>query len=277
MNYPQQGFAPQPQQGFAPQPVAQGAQANLFNQFLSEPPRARVDRSKPADGTYVVRFTPECKVDFSQKDGRPMLVVRYTVLESTVPQMNGHGFGIPYFWTTRNQLQDLAELAKQIFGAHLPQVAQQTQGQPQPLAQMMAQVLAQGLHAKLVVRRSPKQIAQQGYDNAYANHDFSNFSQQPFPLASVVAVASQTPPMASGFAAPQPTQAAPMGMPQAPISAPPAPAQPVPWAGAPQAPAQAQPWAGAPVAPSPLPAPAGGFSNNPAPAPFFIPPGNAPR
>ncbi len=216
MNYPQQGFpqqqpgqqqvyAPpqqqQPGQQFAPPGqqfappgqfspqgapnLGQAAAGNLFNQFLAEPPRKRANRAKPSDGNYVVRFTPGCKMDFSQKDARPYLLLEYQVIESSAPQMGGQVFSIPIFWANRIQLQDLADLAKYTFGQNLPQVAGQTGGNPQMMAQFICQTLAQGLFAGVRVSRSQKQIQSVGYEQAFANHGWIAISQQPMTLAQL--------------------------------------------------------------------------------------------
>lgn len=200
MNYPQQGFPPQQQQfappqgqqqfappgQFAPpQNLGQAAAGNLFNQFLSEPPRKRASRAKPADGNYVVRFTPGCKLDFSQKDARPYLLLEYQVIEASVQQMGGQVFSIPVFWSNRIQLQDLADLAKYTFGANLQHVAAQTQGNPQMMAQFICQTLAQGMFAGVRVSRSQKSVQTVGYEQAFANHNWIAISQQPMTLAQL--------------------------------------------------------------------------------------------
>lgn len=203
--YPQQqGFAPAPQQQWGaqqpqqqpqqfappgqfapPQNLGQAAAGNLFNQFLAEPPRKRANRAKPADGNYVVRFTPGCKMDFSQKDGRPYLLLEYQVIEGSVPQMNGQVFQIPVFWANRIQLQDLADLAKYTFGANLSNVAGQTQGNPQMMAQFICQTVAQGLFAGVRVSRSQKQVQTVGYEQAFANHNWITIGNQPMTLAQL--------------------------------------------------------------------------------------------
>ena len=184
---PQQAFQqPQQQGGYAPAPnLGQAAAGNLFNQFLTEPPRQRANRAKPADGLYVVRFTPSCKMNYSQKDGRPYLALEYQVIEGSVPQMGGQVFGIPIFWSNRIQLQDLADLAKYTFGANLPQVAQQTQGNPQMMADFIGQTLVRGMFAGVRISRSQKQVQQVGYEAAFANHQWIAISQQSMTLAQL--------------------------------------------------------------------------------------------
>lgn len=182
---PQQPQA-QPQGQFGPPPnLGQAAAGNLFNQFLQEPPRQRANRAKPADGTYVVRFTPGCKFNHSQKDGKPYLLLEYQVIEGSVPQMQGQVFSIPIFWSNRIQLQDLADLAKFTFGANLGQVAQQTNGDPAQMAGFIGQTLVQGLFAGVRVARSQKQIQTVGYENAFANHQWIAITPQPMTLAQL--------------------------------------------------------------------------------------------
>ena len=184
---PQQAFQqPQQQGGYAPAPnLGQAAAGNLFNQFLTEPPRQRANRAKPADGTYVVRFTPGCKMNFSQKDGKPYLLLEYQVIEGSVPQMQGQVFSLPIFWSNRMQLQDLADLAKYTFGANLPQVAQQSQGNPQLMAEAIGRTLVAGWFGGVRVQRGQKQIQTVGYENAFANHQWIAITQQPISLAQL--------------------------------------------------------------------------------------------
>jgi len=182
---PQQA-APQQQQQFGPPPnLGAAAAGNLFNQFLTEPPRQRANRAKPADGTYVVRFTPGCKLNYSQKDGKPYLLLEYQVIEGSVPQMQGQVFSIPIFWSNRIQLQDLADLAKFTFGANLGQVAQRTGGDPAQMAGFIGQTVVQGLFAGVRVNRSQKQIQSVGYENAFANHQWIAITNQPMTLAQL--------------------------------------------------------------------------------------------
>jgi hypothetical protein len=232
---PQQGYQ-QPQQGypqqqaFQPAPnLGQAAAGNLFNQFLTEPPRKRANRAKPADGTYVMQFTPNCKMDFSQKDGRPFVLLEYRVVEGTVPQMQGQIFTVPVFWSNRLQLQDLADLAKYTFGQNLPQVAQQAAGNPQSMAAFVAQTLLQGYFAGVKIQRSQKQVQLVGYEQAFANHNWIVITppNQPITLAqlNVQATPSMPPMQAPGMFQPPPQQpqqpqtfqqAAPQQFPQPP-------------------------------------------------------------
>lgn len=271
--YPPQQQPQQPQ--FAPpgqfqptmqpgQNLGQAAGQNLFNQFLTEPPRRRANRAKPADGSYIVRFTPGSKMEFSQKDGRPFLLLEYQVIEGSVPQMQGQVFQVPVFWGNRMQLQDLADLAKYVFGANLQAVAQQTQGNPQMMAQFICQAVSQGYFAGVRVIRSQKQIQMVGYENAFAQHNWIVIGQQPLTLAQLGP--QMGPPQA-------PTQSWQQGSPGQPLMSsqpqttqvawqPPAPVQPayVPSQTLPQLPQL-------PQAPSP--------QNQPSPA-FYIPPGAQP-
>jgi hypothetical protein len=179
---------PPQQQPWQPQQqpnLTAAAGGNLFNQFLSEPPRQKANRAKPHDGTYVVRFTPGCQIKYSQQDNRPFLLLEYQVIEGTVPQMGGQVFGLPVFWSNRPGLQDLADLAKYTFGANLQQVAAQTGGDPQRMAQAICQVVMQGMFAGVRVSRNPKNVAQVGYEQAFANHQWITISQQPMTLAQL--------------------------------------------------------------------------------------------
>ncbi len=209
--------APPPQQGrfAAPTPnLGAAAAGNLFNQFLTEPPRQRANRIKPADGTYVVRFTPGCKMQYSQKDGKPFLLLEYQVIEGSVPQMQGQVFSIPIFWSNRLQLQDLADLAKYAFGVNLPQVAQQTGGDPQQMAGFIGQSLVQGMFAGVRVQRTQKQIQTVGYENAFANHQWMMISPQPMTLSQLGPM--QAPPPQQQPWQPQASPQQPQAFPQPP-------------------------------------------------------------
>jgi hypothetical protein len=247
---PQQQWGQPPAQPMNPsqQPIAGAAANNLFNQFLQQPVRQRADRAKPPDGTFVVRFTQGTKVDFSQKDGRPFLLLEYQVIEGSVPQVNGQTFGTPIFSANRMQLEDLANLAKMVFGNDLPQVAAQAQGDPSNMGRFIAQQLSRGYFAALRISRNPKQVAQKGYEEAFANHRWMGFSPQPINMAQVQAMSPQPQPQMQmpqpGMAPPPMLQ--PQGMPpqqqtfqQAPLPQA-APQQPV-WQQPQQAPVQAQP------------------------------------
>jgi hypothetical protein len=295
---PQQGY-PQPQQAAYPPPqqfqpapnLGAAAAGNLFNQFLTEPPRKRANRAKPADGTYVVRFTPNCKLDFSQKDGRPYALLEYQVVEGTVPQMQGQVFTVPIFWSNRLQLQDLADLAKYTFGQQLPAVAQQAAGNPQSMASFVAQTLMQGYFAGVKIQRSAKQVQTVGYEEAFANHNWIVITppNQPITLAQLNVQAPppsmpqmQAPPMMQQqqpqqsfpqppgqTAMPQPPQQHAFQPPQAPgmFQPPPmAPQQP----SFPQSPPVQYPQA-APQAPALPQVP----PQQPMPA-FYVPPGGQP-
>lgn len=195
-----------PQQApYQPQPnLTAAAGGNLFNQFLSEPPRQRANRAKPQDGTYIVRFTPGCKMGFSQRDNRPFLLLEYQVIEGTVPQMGGQVFGLPVFWSNRPGLQDLADLAKFTFGANLQNVTAQAGGDPARMAQFICQTVMQGYFGGVRVSRNPKNVAQVGYENAFANHQWITVGQQPLTLAQLGPALG--PPAAPSMPAMQPMQ-----------------------------------------------------------------------
>ncbi len=270
---PQQpvGFYTPPQQPASapgmfqpPTQIAAAAGQNLFNTMLQQPIRNRANRAKPADGSYVIRMTPGCKLDFSQKDGRPFLLLEYQVVEGSVPAMQGQVFSTVQFWTNRPQIEDLADLAKHVFGQNLPAVAQQVNGNPQAMAQAICQTVSTGLYAGVKVQRSPKSVQQNGYENAFANHNWIMFSQAPVTLAQLGPMAG--PPAAPTYA-PQPQQAWPA--PAAPVAPQQAWTAPAPAAPAPQQhwnPAVAQPLPQAPALPQAQPAPA-----------FYVPGAQPPR
>lgn len=271
---------PQQQQPWQPQQqqnLGAAAAGNLFNQFLTEPPRQRANRAKPADGTYVVRFTPGCKMNYSQKDGKPYLLLEYQVIEGTVPQMGGQVFSLPVFWANRIQLQDLADLAKYTFGANLGQVAQSTGGDPARMAGFIGQALVAGLFAGVRVARSQKQIQTVGYEQAFANHQWIAISQAPMTLAQLGPALG--PPQAPSQPAwqpaqPQPQQFQPIQQQPAPQTMMPQPQQPAwqpPQQQAFSLPQGQPPQGGFPQAPMASPPP-----QQPTPA-FFVPGATPPR
>ncbi len=239
---PPQGYAPAPQ-GYAP-PAAmtpgvapgQAAAANLFNQFLTAPPRARINRARPADGMNVVRFTPGCKVDYSGKDGQAYTLIEYQVVESTVPQNVQGIFGYPMKLVTRNNIESLAELAKALLGAGgIQQLQQRGINTPQAMAEVIVGTLKVGnWFGYIQTRRSQKQIQAVGYEQAFVNNDFLFFAQQPFTLAQAQAHMTQMQPQAAAPQAPAAPQPQQWQQPQQG-----APAQP--WQ-QPQQGAPAQPW-----------------------------------
>ena len=290
---PQKGFHPQqPTQGF-PQPQPQGfpnvagaAQQNTFAQMLNEPPRQRRNREKIADGTHVVQFNIETKMDTSQTTMQQYLLVSYVVMESSVPQMVHKQFSTPMMLNNRGSVQALAEMTKVIFGtAYAQQLAAQNAA-PFQIAQLLEQHLVnkqtgQGLFALLNTWRGRK--GKNGgpppsYDEAFVNHDWMLSAPQQFSLAQAQAAglrvnapapaaptqqwaAVPTAPAQQGFVPPQ----APQGFP-----APQAP-QGFPAPQAPQgfAPPQANPGFPPPQTP-------GGFPSQQAPPQSFIPQKNGP-
>ncbi|NJL70731.1 MAG: hypothetical protein HC888_03525 [Candidatus Competibacteraceae bacterium] len=237
----------------------------------------------------MVRFTPNCKMDFSQKDGRPFVLLEYQVVEGTVPQMQGQIFTVPVFWSNRLQLQDLADIAKYTFGQQLPAVAQQAAGNPQSMAAFVAQTLLQGYFAGVRIQRSQKQVQQVGYEQAFANHNYIVITppNQPITLAQLNVQAApsmppmqapammQQPPSQQGFPQP-PGQTMMPQPPQQGFQPPPAPGmfQPPPQApqqpSFPQSPPVQYPQA-APQAPALPQVP----PQQPMPA-FYVPPGGQP-
>lgn len=299
MNFPQQPFPGQAPQGF-PQPQPQGpmgpttgtfqppfqiqpqqqqvfpntagvagaAQANTFAQMLNEPPRQRRNREKIADGTHVVQFNIETKMDTSQTTMQPYLLVSYMVIESSVPQMVHKQFSTPMMLNNRGSVQALAEMTKIIFGtAYAQQLASQNAA-PIQIAQLLEQHLVnkqtgQGLFALLNTWRSRK--GKNGgpppsYDEAFVNHDWLLSAPQQFSLAQA---------QAAGHRVNAPAPAAPMQQ----------------WAAVPTAPAQ-QGFV-PPQAPQGFPAPQanpgfpppqtpGGFPSQQVPPQSFIPQKNGP-
>lgn len=252
MNWPQQPQmqpfpgqpAPQPQQPFPGQQmpvanVAAAAQQNTFAQMLTAPARKRMNREKPADGTHVVQFTLETKMDNSQQTMQPYLLVSYVVIESTVPQMVNKTYAVPMMMASRGAVQALAEMAKVVFGPqYVAQLAAQNVA-PYQIAQILSQYLVNpqtkvGLFALLNTWRSKK--GQNGgpppsYDEAFVNHDWMMAAPSAFTLAQAQAAGHRIT-----------------------SSAPPAPMVTGPvqgWAGVPTAPAQQQQFQPAPQAPVP--------------------------
>lgn len=267
------GVLPAPMPG-APAPVnpaavAAGAQANSFAQMLMAPARQRRNREKPADGTHVVQFTLETKMDTSQQNMQPYLLVSYMVIESTVPQMVNKSYACPMTLNSRGAVQSLAEMAKTIFGQqYVGQLAAQNVA-PYQIAQLLSQYLVnpqtkQGLFCLLNTWRGRPKPAAPGqpppsYDEAFVNHDWLMAQQAVFTLEQARAaghrINAPMPPVVQGGAswAPVPTvpaQMVPQAQPMTPFQQPGAPFAPQP---------QAQPMMAPPQAPAPFapPAPAG--------------------
>jgi len=238
---------PAQQPPFNPNAVAGAARANTFAQMLNEPPRQRLNREKPADGTHVVQFTNETKMNLSQATSQPYLLVSYNVVESSVPQMVHKSYSVPMMLNNRASVQALAEMAKVIFGMEFAHQLASQNASPHQIAELLAQHLCnhqtgQGLFALLNTWRSKK--GKNGgpppsYDEAFVNHDWMMSHQQQFTLAQAQAAGHR---VSLPSAAPT-TQWSPV---------PPAPAQQ-------QAFAQPQPAQGfpAPQQPQGLPAPQG--------------------
>ncbi len=270
----QQPYAPNP--GMAgpasmpPGQVAAAAQHNTFAQMLSAPPRERRNREKPSNGTHVVQFTRESKMDSSQGTMQPYLLVSYVVIQSTVPQMVNKTFAIPMMLNNRGSIQALAEMTKAILGMNVAQQMAAQNVTPYQMAQYILQSLinpqsGQGLFALLNTWRSNK--GKNGgpppsYEEAFVNHDWLMAHQQPFTLDQAAAAghkitAGSPPPpvmpagMQGGWGAPPaaPAQQAWQPQPQAPAPQ----AQPQTWQ--PQ-PAPQQPWQPQQQAPQAFPPPA---------------------
>ncbi len=164
---PQQQFPQFQQQGLPPvQPQNPGqaavggqAAANLFVSFLQAPPKARFNRAKPDDGVHVIRFTAESKVDFSQKSGQQYLLAAYQVIESTVSGMVQQCYSYPMFFTTRNQLEDLAEFCKVLYGAQgLQNLINSGRGAPALMADAIVATLRAGIYCGLETKHSQSQM-----------------------------------------------------------------------------------------------------------------------
>jgi hypothetical protein len=192
LNQPQQQFQQQglpPVQPQNPGQAAVGGQAaaNLFVSFLQAPPKPRFNREKPDDGVHVVRFTAESKVDFSQKSGQQYLLVSYQVVESTVSTMVQKSFGYPMYFTTRNQLEDLAEFCKVLYGAQgLQNLINSGRGAPALMADAIVATLRAGIYCGLETKHSQSQMKKGiPYAECFVNHYWSNASAQPFPLSTL--------------------------------------------------------------------------------------------
>lgn len=280
MNWPQQQPPQQPPAGFppvnygmpqalppaAPQNVAVAAAGNVFAQMLSAPPRQRVNREKPANGTHVVQFSRESKMDHSQQDMQPYLLVAYTVIQSTVPQMVNKTYSIPLKLNTRGSISSLADLAKAVFGlAAMQQIAAQNPT-PHQIAQYVLQQMVnpqtgQGMFALLNTWRSnrpPQGKPMPSYEEAFVNHTWLMCNPQIFTLEQAAAAGHQ---ISQGTPPPPPITSAPT----------------VGWGAPPPAPAQQQAFtapAGFVTAPQPFQAQQQPFpAAQPAPTPF-APPAN---
>jgi len=246
MNFPQQPYPgqppqqpQQPQPGYAPPAygappnLGQAAQGNLFNQFLTAPPRQRYNRAKIPDGQHVVQLLNTSKVGFSQKDGHQYLALDYIVVDSSVPSERQKQFGFVIKPTTRSAQESLAELVKSIFGVQFAQsLVQQGMVTPHQIMEQIVNACRMGtVFMYLETERSKSQLAKGvSYDEAYINHDFRFRLPQAMSMEQVRGMMAQqsgaaTMPPLGQQQAPPPPQTAPPAQQnyQAP---PPAPAQP---------------------------------------------------
>lgn len=255
MQQPFQPAAPMPgaPAPMTPATVAAGAQANSFAQMLMAPARQRRNREKPADGTHVVQFTLETKMDTSQQNMQPYLLVSYMVIESTVPQMVNKSYACPMTLNSRGAVQSLAEMAKTIFGQqYVAQLAAQNVA-PYQIAQLLSQYLVnpqtkQGLFCLLNTWRGRPKPAAPGqpppsYDEAFVNHDWLMAQQAVFTLEQARAAGHR------------------INAPMPPV------VQGTPWSSVPAAPAQ--------MAPQPQPQPMTPFAPQQQPQPMMAPPAPA--
>jgi hypothetical protein len=316
--FPQQ---PQPQQPYPGQPNAMGpthgvpplmvpqqpniavaAAQNTFAAMLAAPARQRVNREKPGNGTHIVQFTRESKMDTSQKDMQPYLLLVYQVIQSTAPQMVNKTYSMPLTFAHRGSIQALAELAKVVFGADGAMRLSAANPMPFQIAQhILAHVVnaqtGQGLFALLNTWRNTR--AQPGkpiptYEEAFVNHDWKLMSQTVFTFDQAAAAGHQIsvgappPPLVMPGAQPGPQWGAPAPVPAQQWQPQPQ-AQPMPQAQPQQfpqqqfAPPQQQPpqqqfAPPANVVPQQAPPPQVHFpSAQPGPASFPPPPGFPPR
>jgi hypothetical protein len=174
-----------PQPGmYQPQQIAAAAQSNIFLAALNDPnvrggPRARCDA-----GTYIVQFTQETVYRQSQQDGQPIALFQFLIIDGTVPQNRGQSFGYPLMLRNKFAAVELADIAKLLFG--VPQVQQWAQQNVTPywLAEAVCRRMP-GMYAKLVVR--PRTTKSKPNDPPFLAHYFSDFAQQPIPLAQAMA------------------------------------------------------------------------------------------
>ena len=306
--YPGQPNAMGPTHGVPPmmgpppqQNVAMAASQNTFAQMLAAPARVRVNREKPGNGTHIVQFTRECKMDTSQKDMQPYMLLVYQVIQSTVPQMVNKTYSMPLTFAHRGSIQALAELAKVVFGAE--GAMRLSQANPMPfqiaqhvLAHVFNQQTGQGLFALLNTWRNTK--GQPGkpaptYEEAFVNHDWKMMHQHPFTFDQAAAAGHQIsvgappPPVVQpgaptpGWGAPPPAPAQQQAwQPQVPIAAPAPMPQPFPQPGMPYAPPanvvpqqqpQQQPQQAPPAVHFPQAAPGAPAQSFPPPPPGFPP------
>jgi hypothetical protein len=231
-----------------------GQQANAVASYLMQPPKQRGGNNGPKidDGDHVVVLT---KVEMKDRQsGGQMIVVGYSVVESTVPRCQGVEYENVMLWDRPFQVEDLADFMKLMWG---PEAAQQL-AQQNPSAQQLAEYVVNGfqsltqqgtaLYAHLNVRRSQKKLNEGvPYNEVFPNHNWRVIVGQPFTLADVNIHVNQGAPHAAG------------GMPQNPLASQPQPQQPAP----PPAPA-----------PAPAPPPPQQYQQAPAqqPAPVAPPP-----
>lgn len=260
---PQAAAAP-PVPAAAPADIAAAAMQSVWNDVANEPKREPTGaRPKIPDGTHCVYIT-ECAIKASRKSGNLYLGFNFQVFNSTVPQVVGQEFFYAQLMGNRFQLQDLSDIAKDIWGEETVKGWVQQRVDYRSVAQTIAQYVA-GKYAKLTTYRRPKEG--QTYEQAFVTHIFRGFAAQPFDvnsLAPLAAAAAPAPQTAAPAPAPAPQAAAPAPAP-APVAAAPAPVpapapQPVP--AAPAAPV---------AAPAPPPPPMAPPATGAAPAPSVAP------
>ena len=245
--YPQQTPQPQPQ-AFVPTGAAaavqQQASQNVWTEVCNQPKRTPVNRQRIDDGTHHVQLK-ECLLKPSNKDGRLMLLFQFTVIASTVPQCVGQEFGFPQFMSNKMQLQDLSDIAKDIWGEDTVSEWARQGVQFADVAAYIGQYVT-NKYCVLTARRSNRQG--ESYDTAFINHTFRNFVDNPQALPQLpVPCAPQMQPQAPAMPMPPQPQSQPqapaMPMPPQPQSQPQAPAMPMPPQpqGQPQAPAMPMP------------------------------------
>lgn len=235
----------------APADIAAAAMQSVWDEVANEPKREpQGARPKIPDGTHCV-YISECAIKASRKSGNLYLGFKFQVFSSTVPQIVGQEFYYAQLMGNRFQLQDLSDIAKDIWGEETVKGWVQQRVDYRSVAQTIAQY-ASNKYAKLTTFRRAKE--NQTYEQAFVTHIFRGFQAQPFDVTSLAPLASAPAPasMAAPAPAPAPQATAPAPM-AAPAPAPVAAPAPPPVPAAPAAPVAAPAPFVAPVPPPPSP------------------------
>ena len=173
MNYPQYGGWQQPQgqpaygagSGYTPQ-----MRANAAAQAAMAPRNMGPQQSpKAPDGWHVVHTT-EAKIKAVSNGLNHILVITFSVIDSTVPQVVGQTFENAFFWTKPWQVESLADFGKVVFGDQY--MYQWGMSQPDLTPLSIAQALEKELSANsacllLQVRRGESKDGKEPFANHY--------------------------------------------------------------------------------------------------------------